>query len=124
MAIQEKFNTNEIISNDQDKYQLALDEVIKQMNLLSNNPSNEHFRLAYEKARQKFIQISNIEKDQYDKLIYSRQAQNQVIDLSQDRIQHIEQSWFYTTQKIYICYIILIFLFLTITLICIIIVLK
>jgi hypothetical protein len=39
MLIQQNVNSsNEISSYDQDKYQLALDAVIKQMNLLSNDP--------------------------------------------------------------------------------------
>jgi hypothetical protein len=128
MLIQQNSTNSESSSYDQDKYQLALDAVIKQMNLLSNDPSNENLRLAHEQARQRFIQISNMERDEYEKFIHSKLPsiilQNRINNSSQDRIQHIEQSWLYNTQNIYICYSILIFFFLTLTLICITIALK
>jgi hypothetical protein len=128
MLIQQNSTNSESSSYDQDKYQLALDAVIKQMNLLSNDPSNENLRLAHEQARQRFIQISNMERDEYEKFIHSKlpsiKSQNRINNSSQDRIQHIEQSWLYNTQNIYICYSILIFFFLTLTLICITIALK
>jgi hypothetical protein len=128
MLIQQNSTNSESSSYDQDKYQLALDAVIKQMNLLSNDPSNENLRLAHEQARQRFIQISNMERDEYEKFIHSKLPsiilQNRINNSSQDRIQHIEQSWLYNIQNIYICYSILIFFFLTLTLICITIALK
>jgi len=62
------------------------------MNLLSNDPFNENLRLAYEQARQRFIEISNMERDEYDKFL-SITSQDRRNNLSQDRIQHIEQSW-------------------------------
>jgi hypothetical protein len=128
MLSHQNSTNNETSSYDQDKYQLALDAVIKQMNLLSNDPFNENLRLAHEQARQRFIQISNLEKDEYEKFIHSKlppiSSQNQLNTFSQDRIHHLEQSWTHNIQKLYICYFILIFFFLTVTIICIIIALK
>jgi len=128
MLTQQNSTNNKSLSYDPDKYQLALDDVIKQMNLLSNDPSNENLRLAHQQARQRFIQISNMERDEYDKFIHSKFpsiiSQNRINNSSQDRIQHIEQSCLYNPKNIYICYSILLFFFLTLTLICIIIALK
>jgi len=128
MLIEQNLINHETSSYDQDKYQLALDAVIKQMNLLSNDPLNENLRLAYEQARQRFIQISNMEKDEYDRFIHSkipsRKSQNLINNSSHDRIQHLKQLWLYNKQNIYIFYSILIFFFLTLTIICIIIALK
>lgn len=50
-----------------------------------------------------------MERDEYDRFIHSKHP-----------IQYIEQSWFFNTQKIYICYIFLIFLLQILTVICII----
>lgn len=95
-------------SFDQDKYQLAFDAVIEQMNLLSNDPSNENLRLAYEQAQQRFIQISKMEKDEYEKYF---------------RLKHRSQ-FVHHRPKLYLCSFILVFILLTFAIICILISLK
>jgi hypothetical protein len=117
MLIQQNSNNHETSSYDQDKYQLALDAVIKQMNLLSNDPSNENLRLAHEQARERFIQISNIEKAEYEKFIHLKLITHSPKD-------RMEQTWLHNIHKLYICYFISIIFFLVLTLVCIIIAIK
>ena len=108
-----------------DKYQIALDAVIEQMNLLSNDPSNENLRLAYEQAQQRFIQISKMEKDEYEKY-FRLKHRSQIIHhrpngFTEDRI---EQTWIDHLPKLYFCSFILVFILLTLAIICILISLK
>jgi hypothetical protein len=90
------------------------------MNLLSDNPFNENLCFAYEQAQQRFIQISNMEKDEYEKFIHLKRLSRK----TEDRIRHIEQSWTSNISKIYLCYCILIFFFLTLAITCILLALK
>lgn len=119
---------NSVNSFDQDKYQLALDAVIEQMNLLSNDPSNENLRLAYEQAQQRFIQISKMEKDEYEKY-FRLKHRSQIIHhrpngFTEDRLEHLEQTWTHHLPKLYFCSFILVFILLTLAIICILISLK
>ena len=121
---------NLVHSVDPDKYQLALDAVIEQMNSFSNDPSNENLRLAYEQARQRFIQISNMEKDEYEKFLRLKRFPSTTITdhrlnvSNNDRIQHFQQSWTHYLPKLYLCSFILVFFFLTLAIVCILISLR
>ena len=120
---------NSVHSFDQDKYQLALDAVIEQMNFLSNDPLNDNLRLSYEKARQRFIQISHMEKNEYEKFLRLKRRPSIITDhrmnvSNEDRIQHFQQSWSHFLPKLYLCSFILVFFFLTLAIVCILISLK
>lgn len=92
------------------------------MSIEPKAPSNENLRLTDEQARQRLIEIANMEKEDYDQFFHSKLPR--INPNNEISVKHIEQSWIQHSRNIYICYVILILFFLLLTTICIFIALK